>query len=142
MPNEAGEEPVADDEILFRRVSEASGWYDPTSDRPVAWLAFKPNENDVSGLSVWRAKYRSAAETATIGAQPGRRYFVLALRAGELRRVGVSIVPSPGEGGVGHVSLSNLNAIQYRENKDAMRNLAERIACEIVDRVDGPFGPF
>ena len=68
-----GSEPVADDEIVFRRVTEKSGWYNPESERQFAWEAFRPNANDVRGLSAWREKYKKAEPAATVRAYPGKR---------------------------------------------------------------------
>ncbi|MCG3128323.1 MAG: hypothetical protein CHACPFDD_03206 [Phycisphaerae bacterium] len=133
---------IDDDEIVFRRVSEKSGWYDAKSSRPVAWTAFKPNSNDHDGVSVWRAKYQSAADVAAIGARPGTRYFVLAIRVSQLRSAGAQIVPTPVSGAAGHASISSLRVDAYHESKDAVRALAERIANEIIEPVEGPFGPF
>jgi hypothetical protein len=137
-----GSEPIADDEVVFRRISDRSGWYNPSLDRPVAWEAFRPNENDVRGLSVWRAKYISAPEAAARGARPGRRYFVLRMRVGRLRTAGVQVEPSPAEGGPGHATLANLTASAYRDRRDAIREVAEQIATSLIESVDGPFGPF
>ena len=60
-----GTEPIADDEIVYRRVSESSGWFDPTRDL-VAWEAFRPNAKDTNGISVWRAKHKSASTVAAL----------------------------------------------------------------------------
>ena len=113
-----GSEPIADDEIVYRRVSDTSGWYDPNSDRPVAWAAFRPNEKDLDGISVWRAKYKSPAEVAATQARPERRYFILVLRAARLRESGIEVKPSPQLGGPGHATLANLNKEQYERDRD------------------------
>lgn len=142
MPELAGNEPITNDEVLYRRVSERSGWYDPSSASPVAWVAFRPNAQDVRGLSVWRARYKSPHEAAAFNARPGHRYYILALSAGCLRAMGVEVEPSPEDGGPGHASLVNLSASAYRADKDGVRELASRLAAEAIQAVQGPLGPF
>ncbi|TWT44731.1 hypothetical protein RAS1_11470 [Phycisphaerae bacterium RAS1] len=136
---------VGNDEIVFRRVREGTepGHYDPNSEKPVAWVVFRPNKHDTTGISVWRARHRSAEQVARWRPQPNRRYWVLALRVGALREIGVEVVATPSEGGVGHASLTTLNAQAYHgEEKDRIHELAEFIASTLVDSVQGPFGPF
>jgi len=143
MPPEDAGEPVADDEVLYRRVSDRSGWYDPSLDRPIAWEAFRPNERDLDGISLWRARsYESPERVARIGAKANRQYFLLVLRAGTLRSVGATMLPTPSPAGPGHVTLANLSAIEYRRDRNAVRELAESIAHDLVEDVEGPFGPF
>jgi hypothetical protein len=139
-----GNEPLSDDEIVYRRVSDKSGWYQPASERPIAWVAFKPNSYDLTGLSVWRAKYLTA-EQAAEHQKPNKRFYILSLNVGRLRQAGVDVVSSVKEGGIGHASLITLNYTDYQHDtiqKNRLRELAERIAAELVERVDGPFGPF
>lgn len=134
--------PITDDEFVLRRVSEKSGWYKPESVRPFAWVAFKPNEKDVRGLSVWRETYTTPEQAAGNNARPASRYFLFKLNVGRLREAGVIVEPSTDEGGAGHASLVNLNARRYAEDKNAVQELARTIAEELVECVEGPFGPF
>ncbi len=60
----------------------------------------------------------------------------------KLRAVGIRVEPSPELGGRGHASLVNLNAQEYGQRPNTVRELAERIANELVDSVEGPLGPF
>lgn len=77
----SGSEPISDDELLYRRVPIR--WYDPSTGRPFD-EAFAPHkENDLTGLSVSRAKYKSIEQAAR--GMPGKRYYVATLRAGDLR---------------------------------------------------------
>jgi hypothetical protein len=140
MPIGDGSEPITDDEIVYRRVSEKSGWYNPI-DRSIAWEAFRPNKKDTEGVSVWRAKYKSTAQVAAIQARSEGRYYVIALLAGKLRLAGVTLEPTPIYG-LGHASLVNLNTEHYATRKNAVRELANLIAAELVESVEGPFGPF
>jgi hypothetical protein len=140
-----GNEPLSDAEIVYRRVSDKSGWYQPESERPVAWEAFRPNPKDTAGISVWRAKDLTAEQMAEKFARPDRCYYVLSLNVGRLRQAGVEVEPSVQEGGLGHASMVTLNYPDYQHDtiqKNRLRELAERIAAELVESVEGPFGPF
>ncbi len=86
-----GSELIADHEIFYRRIPAASGFYDPLVDPRPSPLAFRPTKNDTTGLSLSRAKY-TALETAGSG-RDGKQYYVAVLRAGELRRLGMDVVP-------------------------------------------------
>ena len=50
-----GWEPVADHEILYRRIPANSGFYDPRVDPKPSPLAFRPTQLDTTGLSLARA---------------------------------------------------------------------------------------
>jgi len=56
-----GSEPVADHEILYRRIPATSGFYDPRVDPNPSPLAFRPTQLDTTGLSLSRAKYKLTA---------------------------------------------------------------------------------
>jgi hypothetical protein len=142
MPVGDGTEPVTDDEIVLRRVANVEGLYDPQSDRPVAWQAFRPNANDTKGLSLWRARYASPKEVAAMYAKPGRTYFVVGLSVRRLRAEGLRVEPSPAEGGPGHASLVDLTASEYEQHKDRVRYYAEVIVSKLLESVAGPFDPF
>lgn len=77
-----GTEPVADHELLYRRIPAASGFYDAQVDPNPSSLAFRPTKSDTTGLSLSRAKYKSVEETGR--GREGKRYFVAVLRAGDL----------------------------------------------------------
>jgi len=132
-----GTEPVADDELLFRRVPVSQGWYDPQIAPHPSPEAFKPTRNDVTGLSVYRAKYKSVAEAAR--GREGRRYYVAVLRAGDLRARGIDVVPRPRDGDPGHAELPGLTyENRYTDEALEWKNLLSRQLCL---RVEGPFPP-
>jgi hypothetical protein len=134
-----GREPISDEEILYRRVSENSRWYDPNQTPQVSWVAFRPSQRDTTGLSVWRGKYMSAETAAIQHARPGRRSFVIELRAGDLRKIGVTVAPSADEGGPGHASLTNLSHSTYQSGKNEIETLARLIAQTLIRAVTGPY---
>jgi hypothetical protein len=128
-----GTEPVADDELLYRRISVASGWYSPAAGLKGA--AFAPHKTeDETGLSVWRAKYKTVERAAR--GRAGKSYYVAILRAGDLTQRGIEVVPHPLSDGPGHAELPNLTSANRKT--DRTREL-ERIRVDWCRSVEGPF---
>lgn len=109
-----GTEPIADDELLYRRVPAAA---QPRRYDPVTGLlsdqAFGPHKKDgVTGLSVSRAKYKSIEEAAS--GRSGNSYYIAVLRAGDLRQQGIVVEPRPLQDDPGHAEPPQLNAAHYK----------------------------
>jgi hypothetical protein len=131
-----GTEPIADEELLYRRVPASMGWYSPGAE--LNSQAFAPRSDDVTGLSVSRAKYKSIEDAAK--GRPGKSYYVAVLRAGDLRQNGIEIVPRPRPpDDPGHAELPDLNSSNRKadETLERGRLLAEKLCI----RVEDPFGP-
>ena len=139
MDTEDGGDRIADDEIVYRRVPANVDFYDPVSDRPVQWITFQPNRNDLSGISVWRAKSVQPDE-AVQTARRGKSYYLIALKVSDLRRLGAEVVASPEKEGFGHATITSLSWTRYRgDQKNDVKELAMRIAIEASKNVLGPF---
>src|SRR5271166_1419197 len=109
MSKLTGTEPIADDELLFRRIPVSMGWYDPAVDAQPSPLAFRPRDDDATGISVLRGAPYNTPEVA--GRGPSKKgYFVAVLRAGDLRKSGVLVAPAPMEGISGHAEITSLTA--------------------------------
>jgi hypothetical protein len=65
-------EPISNDEILFRRIPVSTGWYDPSRTPPLEPEAFRPNRNDLTGISFSREKYETVDRAAQ--GRPGKSY--------------------------------------------------------------------
>lgn len=133
MATADGAEPVADDELLYRRVPAVRHWYSAGKLSP---QAFHPDkERDGDGISLWRAKHKTIGEAAM--GRPGKLYYVAVLRAADLRRHGIEIAPSVEHGVPGHVSIPALNSrSRHSERAQAMEGL---LAAELTLQVEGPF---
>lgn len=132
-------EPIDDSELLFRRVSaSANPRVIDTSTRKLSDQAFAPNsKRDVSGLSVYRQKFKSAVDVAR--GQPGKFYYVAVLRAGDLRKMGIEVVPRPNLPNgydVAHAELPELNSGNYKDDATQER---QRILVTLCLEVLGPF---
>ena len=130
-----GTEPIEDTELLFRRVR--LDLYDATRDSKLSPHAFRPVESDSQGLSIYRAKYISAENTARN--DRGKRYFIAVLRAGDLRAKGIEVVPRPSQEDPGHAELPGLRYENRREVH--AEEWQEVLANELCLRVEGPFPP-
>lgn len=133
MESLPGSEPVADDELLYRRVPSKLPFYDPQADPPVSPEAFKATKDDVSGLSASRAKYTNPEQAARHGR--GSEYHIAVLRAGDLRKLGLDIVPKPEPDDPGHVEIPGLR----RELIKTTEVDRLRISKEVCREVLGPF---
>ena len=135
MRVENGTDPLADNELLYRRVPESTGWYSPTTG--LKSEAFAPHKmNDATGLSVVRAKYKSVEEAAQ--GRPDKSYYVAVLRTADLRQNGIQVVSRPQPDDPGHAELPELKS----SNRKANRTLElQRLLTELCLRVEGPFSP-
>jgi hypothetical protein len=126
-----GNDPISDDELLFRRVPIQ--WHSASTG--LDGQAFAPHKiRDATGLSLVRAKYKSIEEAAK-GMQ-GKSYYVAVLRAGDLRREGIQVVPRPKEGDPGHSELPDLNASNYKSDLTLER---QQILVRLCREIRGPF---
>ena len=134
MAESDGTEPIDDDELLYRRVPVSTGWY---SEGGLSLEAFDPRPNEHTGISIYRAKYKTLEEAAKGKGKKG--YFVAILRAGDLRQHGIDVVPRPNtpEGhDPAHAELPGLTA----ENRDTNSALEQKLALSTLAlEVKGPF---
>jgi hypothetical protein len=131
-----GTEPIADDELLYRRIPVSQHWYDPIADPKPLPQAFRPRTDDVTGLSVDRGKPYNTPEEAAQGPSKAG-YYVACLRVGDLRAHGIDVVPRPVAGIKGHAEIINLTAANRDSNEG--RRLMELLAERLCLRVEGPF---
>jgi rhodanese-related sulfurtransferase len=123
MPAPEENDPISDDEILYRRIPLSKGWINESR---VSMNAFKPRPDDDSGISVYRARFLSVEAAAQGLSKQG--YYVVAMRAGDLRAAGIDIVPKPLDAIPGHAEIPSL-AFQPHESDvsaEHRRLLADR----------------
>jgi hypothetical protein len=132
----AADEPIGDDEVLYRRIPVSQNWYDPQVSLNPLPTAFRPHRDDSTGLSVLRGSPFNTAEQAAQGPSPSG-YYVAVLRAGDLRAHGVEVVPRPIEGVSGHAEIANLTAAN--RDSDETKSLMVLLARKMCLRVEGPF---
>src|SRR5262249_15131074 len=101
-----GTEPVADEEIIYRRVPVSkTDWYCRGDLSPEA---FDPLKDEHTGISVSRAKHTSIEQAAQGRSKSG--YYVAVYRVADLRAHGIDVVPRPLPGNPGHAELPDINS--------------------------------
>ena len=94
------------------------------------------DEDDDNGLSLRRAKHVSLAEAAISLSNPGKKFYVAKLRAGDLRREGMELLIDPED--QGHILISNMTYALRGDTrvKNWKTQMAEKM-CEVVDPASG-----
>jgi hypothetical protein len=121
-------DPVEHDEYIFRRIHPR--FYSATAAIPVLYEAFRPSRQDVSGLSVVRARFAAPAELLD-GIDPALRahYAVAKLAVADLLVLGLTVRPDPVAGGPsGHALIPELNWDAYQADKARYKPLLFELA--------------
>jgi hypothetical protein len=116
-------QPVDDSEFVYRRILQR--FYDPELPVPIPPLAFRPNQNDTTGISVFRARFVEPADTL-VGVDADKRttYYVAQLLIRDLRKLGLTVIPEPDpEGPAGHAVIPELSWKAYQANKRDLREI-------------------
>ena len=82
-------------------------------------LAFRPNQNDTTGLSVFRASFLRPEDTLA-NVEPAKRndYYVVRLAVADLRALGLTVVAEPDpQGPPGHGVIPELSCVAYQADK-------------------------
>jgi hypothetical protein len=88
-------EPVDTEEHVYRRIHRDH--YQPPA---VLVLAFRPNQNDATGISVFRERFVKPADIlAPVDEAKRGNYYVARLAVRDLRRLGLTVVPEPDPNG-------------------------------------------
>lgn len=131
MPLSPGE--VDDDEWLLRRIRQDCGPVE--GQQQLSYLAFRPHERDLGGLSLYREAMVSPAELAAWG-KSGKQYFVGRIRARVVRAMGMTVMATEDPSGKpGHVEIPELNADNRKEQPQEEWQFKLATLCE----VEGPF---
>jgi hypothetical protein len=128
-------EPIGADELLYRRIPASAKWFDPTVTPPLSPQAYRPRENDLTGISLYRAK-GIAPEAIAARGRPGKSFYVATLRYGDLQDAKIEVVDSNDPKDPGHVELPALNADNRRSDE------ALEMSEKLVSLTRDVFGPF
>jgi hypothetical protein len=133
MPADDETDPVADDELLYRRIPVSMGWYTGGGLSPEA---FDPRPDEITGISICRGKYTPIEEAAKGKGKKG--YYVAVLRVDDLRRNGIEVVSRPTDNDPGHAELPSLTC---RNRLDPETQERKVLLAGLRLRVEGPFPP-
>jgi hypothetical protein len=123
-------EPVGDQEHILRRVHV--NHYRDGLPSPIQRAAFRPNEQDTTGIPVYRERFVSSyADVLTI-VKPEKRgnYYVSRLSVRALRGLGLDVVPDPDPGDIpGHSVIPQLSWSNYQADHDRLADVQEQLAA-------------
>ena len=129
-------DPVNQDEFVFRRIHRS--FFDPSLPIPVLFPAFRPNQNDGAGISLFRELFvRPEGTLANVDAAKRGDYYVARLAVQSLLQLSLSVRPDPIPGGpLGHVVIPELTWPDYVAGKPRWRptilELAKLASAAIV----------
>jgi hypothetical protein len=133
-----GQAPLAADEFILRRIHK--NHCDVQLPRTIHFAAFRPSNEDTTGLSVYRARYISPAQVAAAGRKPGE-YYVARLPLQALYDLNLTVVPDEKAGGPpGHAVIPELSLAAYERDKkrckDVLMELARLAGQAIVHQAE------
>jgi hypothetical protein len=121
-------QPVDEREFVYRRIHRA--YYQAGLPIPIQPAAFRPNQNDISGLSLFRAAFVQPADTlASIEASKRINYYVARIAVQDLDRLGLTVVPDPDpDGPLGHAIIPELSGQAYQADKQRLKQIQVELA--------------
>lgn len=129
-------EPISDDELLYRRIPESSNPQLYHKDSGLSPKAFRPNRNDTTGLSIYRAKdYNNSPKRAASTGRAGKKYYIAILRAFDIKQF-CTIKPTLEPQNPGHAELLELRYDNARDENSTTLQIKLRDLCICVE---GPF---
>jgi hypothetical protein len=124
MNHDGAVEPT---EFLLRRIPKNVEYCNSKLNPAITPLAFRPNNNDTDGISLFREREVSRADLSKSGRKPP--YIVAGLKARDIFDLGLNIVPTDDVEGVpGHVVVPELSIEAYRNNKTRVVEINFKLA--------------
>lgn len=119
------QQPVDASEFVYRRIPRT--YYQAGLPIPIHPAAFRPNSNDITGLSVFRATFVQPADTIEAGKR--NNYYVAQIAVQDLHRLGLTVVPEPDPNGpLGHAVIPELSWQAYQADKQRMKQIQLELA--------------
>lgn len=121
-------QPVDASEFVYRRIPR--NYYQAGLPIPIHPAAFRPNQNDTTGLSVFRAAFVQPVDTLrNIDASKRNNYYVTRLAVQELHRLGLTVAPEPDPDGLpGHAIIPELSWPAYQADKQRLKQVQVELA--------------
>jgi hypothetical protein len=116
-------------EFVYRRIHHV--YFHADLARPVDAAAFRPNQSDTTGLSVFRALFCSQPEDtlANVDAAKRSEYFVVRLAVQDLLHLGLTVTPDPDPNGPpGHAVIPELSWPEYQARKQRLKKIHVELA--------------
>ncbi len=122
------QQPVEESEFVYRRIPRT--YYQTGLPISIHPAAFRPNPNDTTGLSVFRAAFLQPADTlANIEAVKRNNYYVARIAVQDLLRLGLTVMPEPDPNGpLGHAIIPELSWQAYQADKPRLKPIQVELA--------------
>lgn len=125
---------IQPDEMLLRRVLNQPNVIDFNLKHPLQRLAFRPTNNDIDGLSLFRKLFTTPEKIAMTGTNPSG-YYIFEIAAQDIFSIGLTIVPDPQPGQPsGHALIPEINSLS-RSDREAER-ISKKHQQALVDIVN------
>ncbi len=110
-------DPVDEGEFVYRRIHRT--FLDPMAPIPVQFPAFRPNQNDTTGILVFRSGFVQPADTlADVDPARIKEYYVARLAVRDLRSLGLTVAAEPVAGDpLGHAVVPEMTWASYQAQK-------------------------
>jgi hypothetical protein len=129
-------DPIADDEVLIRRVPPGEAWQKPGPVPTSVNVELRPGE---TGLSASRAALTTPiAILAQIGASREQGWLVIQAKVGDLRAFGLHVVSKPTDLDPGHVEIEPAGVELSR--RSVRRSLIKLFSVVPPDERENPVG--
>jgi hypothetical protein len=131
-------EPVEESEFIYRRIHVT--YYDAALSVSVQPEAFRPTRSDLTGISVFRARFATPVDALTnVDPAKVQNYFVARLLVGDLHRLNLTVRSDPiASGPAGHAVIPELRWQAYQSDKQRLKQiqfeLAKLASADIVHR--------
>jgi hypothetical protein len=142
LPLKSEEEEISQAEWLIRLV-----WCTKCQS-PLRSEAFKPNKNDVDGLSLFREECLPGPEFVLQAVREHTRdfYGIWKWPLSDFHKAGLILKPTKAQV-PGHVSVTNLTPADWEKDRDSLKAKLEQLACsansvKIRDPVRRNYKPF
>lgn len=120
------QDPIQADEFVLRRIHRSH--CNLSLVPPILPAGFRPSKADTTGLSVYRAKYLSPVQVATVGRKPGE-YYVVRLSVETLRALNLTVVLDElAQGPPGHALIPELGLTAYEQYKEILKPVLVELA--------------
>lgn len=129
-------DPVDHSEFVYRRIHRS--FFTAGAPTPVWPWAFRPNQNDATGISVFRASFATPTSIlADVDPTKVDDYYIARLSVAALRNLGLTVEPEPVAGGSpGHAVVPELSWSAYQAKKQQVKpilvELAKLASADIV----------
>jgi len=132
------DDEIGTDEYVYRRVLNKQDIIDLSLRSPLQRSAFRPTNNDVDGISVFREKFTSPEALISAGQSP-LGYHVVRLPVKEILEAGLTIITDPQDNQLpGHALIPDITIQEYDNPQGKnLSKIKQKKLSDIVNKDKG-----